>query len=104
MLYVLNAPVLTNYGNYRFRKIDVEEARMLLESGFVSAVGHEGTARVLSSIVDISIPQNRITIRMKPGDKAIVLWLLERPPEGEVLDSIELSCQPFKLGLLERIG
>lgn len=99
--YVLNVPVLTNYGTFRFRKVSVEEAKKELVGGFISAVGHEGTAKVLSELLGISIPYNRIEIKMKPGDRAVVFRLLKRLPEGTVLSKEELLQLPFELGVLE---
>lgn len=83
-------------------KISPEEARALLSDGFVSAVGHEGTARLMSGIIAVDIPYNRVPIYMLPGDKAVVLWLLDRPDEGYVYSAEELRDIPCELGLLER--
>ena len=101
MTYVLNVPVLTNYGTFRFRKVTVEEAKKVLAGGFISAVGHEGTAKVLSELLGIEIPYNRQEIHMKPGDRAVVFRLLRRLPEGVVLSREELLALPFELGVLE---
>lgn len=103
-MYILNAPVLTDYGIYSFKKLSIEEARKILkENEFVSAVGHEATARVLSSLLNVEIPTNRIEVRMKKGDRAIVFRLLRRVEEGAVLDEKTLLRIPFDLGLLERL-
>jgi len=101
--YILNSPVLTSYGRYSFYPLEVEEARQILSTQpFVSAVGHEGTAKVLSQLLGVSVPVNRIRIRMKKGDRAIVFRVLVRLPEGKVLSSEELSQIPYELGLLVR--
>ena len=99
--YILNVPVLTNYGTFRFRKVSVEEAKKVLADGFISAVGHEGTAKVLSELLKMEIPYNRVEIHMQPGDKAVVFRLLKRLPEGVVLSKEELLQLPFELGVLE---
>jgi hypothetical protein len=104
-VYILNSPILTSFGRYVYRPISVEEARsILLAEGFVSAVGHEGTANLLSNLLGVSIPANRIAITMKPGDKALVFQLLHRLPEGRVLSVEELKAVPYRLGLLEMLG
>lgn len=103
-VYVLNTPVLTSYGRYVFTKITPEEAKSVLTNGFISAVGHEGTAKVLSTILGIPVPTNRVAITMQPGDRAIVFRLLTRLPEGKVLSEEELKVLPYELGLLERVG
>ncbi|HMK60661.1 MAG TPA: YddF family protein [Dissulfurispiraceae bacterium] len=104
MIYTLNAPVLTSFGHYSFKKIGPDQARELLSDGFISAVGHKGTAEVMSEIIGIEIPFNRIPVQMRPGDQAVVLWLLERPQEGHVYSVEELDRVPCELGLLKRIS
>jgi hypothetical protein len=104
MIYILNSPILPNYGEYRFEKISVEEAKALLSGGFTSAVGHKGTAEVLSSILGVNIPENRVAISLEKGDIALVFRLLVRLPEGKVLSAEELKGLKFELGKLERIA
>ncbi len=104
MIYILNAPVITNFGSYSFKRISPNEAKTILANGFVSAVGHEGTARVISGIIRTEIPHNRVAVHMLPGDKAVVLWLLDRPEEGHVYSADELGKIPCELGLLERLS
>lgn len=104
MTYILNTPILTEFGSYEFRKIGVEEAARCLTSGHISAVGHQGTADVLSAILGIVIPVNRIAVKMAAGDKAIVFRVLTRLEEGKILTAEELRAVPFELGLLERVA
>ena len=103
-VYILNSPILTSYGRYVYRPIDIKEAKALLSDGFVSAIGHEATAQLLSRLLDVTIPANRVMVTMKPGDKALVFQLLVRLPEGKVLSEEELRAVPFRLGLLEMTG
>jgi hypothetical protein len=103
-LYVINTPVLTEYGLWEFSgPLTMNQARSILERGFVSAIGHEASATVLSQILNITIPVNRIHIKMKAGDEALILRLLQRLPEGKVLDENELKMLDFELGLLKRL-
>jgi len=105
VLYILNTPVLTSWGRYEFRPISIDEAREILASEpFVSAVGHEGTARVLTQLLGVEIPENRVRIEMRAGDRALVFRLLVRLPEGKVLGEEELKELPYELGLLEKTG
>jgi len=100
MLYILNSPVLTNFGIFTYKPISLSEAIEQLKQGFVSAVGHEATANFLTQITGIQIPVNRVQIQMKPGDRAIVFQVLTRLPEGKVLSFEELKAVPYRLGLL----
>ena len=102
--YVVNTPVLTDYGTWRFEgPIDTSQAKAVLDQGFTSAIGHEGSARFLSDLLDLELPVNRIRIKMEQGDRALVLRIKARLPEGVLLTKEEMHKLPFELGLLTRI-
>lgn len=105
MKYILNAPILTNYGTFNFRKVSVEEAKEFVNvnGDIISAVGHQGTAEILSEILEKKVECNRIQVSMEPGDQALVFRLLTRLPEGIVLSKEELESLKFELGVLERL-
>jgi hypothetical protein len=101
-LYIINAPILTEYGIWEFSgPLSIDEARTILAGNFVSAIGHEASAKLLSQILNMPIPVNRIQIKMQPGDAALILRLLQRLPEGKVLNESELKALDFELGLLK---
>ena len=94
MLYILNSATLPlkEGGKYviKARQITVEEASELLKSEqFISAVGHEATAKALSNIFGVEIQFNRIQITLQPGDKLLSIILKKRLPEGTVLKTVE---------------
>lgn len=101
--YLINAPILPNYGRYDFQPLPIEQAQALLVSGFVSAIGHDATAKLLTHILKQEILPNRIQISLEVGDVAIIFRLQTRLPEGKVLDEAELFAMPFELGLLTRL-
>jgi len=101
---LFNGPICTTTGLYRVTLLDVEEAKELIQTfGFVSAVGHHGSAEVLSRVLEAEVPMNRIEYSQKIGQKAIALKLKIRPPEGLILSASEMAQIGFELLLLERL-
>jgi hypothetical protein len=86
---------MTNYGLFRFNKIGVDDVKWMMESGYISAIGHEATAKLFSLVTGIDVQPNRLQVKMNVGDTAIVFWLNSRQPEGVVITDINT---------LERIG
>ncbi len=105
MIYILNAPVLTAYGEFRFAGPVVPEvARGRLGGGFVSAIGHGAAAAFLTALLHLDVPANRVSVTMQPGDAALVLRLGTRLPEGKVLTLGEMAEVNYELGWLERVA
>ena len=91
MIYVLNTLIIPvdfeikeKYEIY-LEKINIETAKKILSEGFTSAIGHESTARLLTKLLKIEIPFNRIAIKMREGDIGIHFFLKTRLPEGKIL-------------------
>ena len=110
MLYILNTLMVpVDFNKYpqvtvKMKIISTNEAKQLVSGqNFTSAVGHEGTAQLLSKLLGISIPFNRISIYLQPGDKAVHFFLKNRLPEGQVLNEEELRRLDFWLVLSEVI-
>lgn len=96
MIYLVNAFSISMISQFDkckvyVRKINRETAKDILQNNdFISAVGHEGTAKVLSSLLGIKVESNRKFIQLNHGDKAIVAQINARLPEGKVLSEEEL--------------
>lgn len=108
-LLLLNAPVLTAHGDFRFELISLESARDLVkeftQSGkpVESAIGHEATASILSDMLGIEVAANRIGICQQPGESAIVFKMRSRLSEGRILNRKEIENLGFEFGLLTRL-
>ena len=103
--YLVNSPVLTAYGEFRFEgPLTLDTARAIAAQGTQSAIGHRGTALFLTRLLRVDVPTRRESVHMQPGDEALVLRLLQRLPEGSVLDAPALARLPHEFGLLTRLS
>ena len=65
-----------------FREMQVDEVKKI---SLESAIGHADTAKVLSSILEMDIPTNRVTVQLKQNEKCIVAqYIGPRLPEGSL--------------------
>lgn len=102
--YLINTPVITEYGLWLFTgPLDTNKAQQQLKNGFVSAIGHQASADLLSDCLHMPVAMNRQRIAMQPGDQAVVLRLMERLGEGVLLDRQQLQQRDYQLGLLTRL-
>jgi hypothetical protein len=91
------------HGSYEYRKASLEEVKEVIkDKDFQSAIGHESTAQVISTLLEIDCPVNRIIYQQQPGEIAIVFKMNGRPPEGKILTIKEIQEIGFSWGFLER--
>lgn len=101
---IFNGTVATTNGLYSIEDTDVDTARKYVnENGFISAIGHEATANIMSELLEVHIPMNRIQFHQEVGQLAIVFKLNERPPEGEILNRDEVERVGYSLKIMERL-
>lgn len=101
---LFNGTIATTNGVYKVSDIDIDSAKKLIcKNGFISAIGHESTAEIISDLFGMDIPMNRIQFRQKVGQKAVVFKLNQRPPEGSVLSRDEIEKIGYSLKLMERL-
>ena len=101
---LLNTSILTNYGTYEYSPIELEETRKLLqETEFESAIGHQSTAEILSELLQIKVEVNRTEYRQSVDDIALIFKLRSRPPEGKILTSEEIEEIGYDFGILRRL-
>jgi len=103
-VYLLNTLIVpVDFSKYpkatvNLEKITIEEAKQILQNNeFISTIGHEATAKLLSQILNIPISVNRIAVFLEPGDVGIHFFLKSRLPEGKILTESELKQLDFWL-------
>lgn len=102
MRYLLNSPVLAEFGEYKYR--EPREGEVAEFATATSAVGHPGTAEVMSAVLGFQVEAQRLYVRLEPGDSALVFQVTERLPEGKVLSAKELREVKYRLGVMERLA
>lgn len=106
-LAILNTSIITADGNYTLKTITLEQALGLLkdnDSRVNSAVGHESTAQILTTLLGVEVPVNRQMYSQAPGETALVFKLNGRAPEGTVLSLREVEDIGYSLKALCRHG
>lgn len=104
MITILNTSIITSHGSYTYKACSLEQAKQLVAvaGGYQSAVGHETTAAVISTLLGVFVKMNRIQYQQQPGDTALVFKLKERAPEGKILTAEEIEEIGYEWGVLER--
>ena len=72
-------------------EVSDDNVKRIVASGFVSTIGHEATAKIVSSRLGISVQVNRVSVQLRPGDLLVVFQLLKRLDEGKVLTEDEMK-------------
>lgn len=76
---------LSDWGtSVTFTPLSLDEAKEILASGFTSAIGHEDTARVVSNLLGMDVPANRVSINLESDQDTLVIAQVMggRLPEG----------------------
>jgi Holliday junction resolvasome RuvABC ATP-dependent DNA helicase subunit len=92
-IYLANAfslSMVTPPTTIKVVEASAKDVKNVLKDGFVSAVGHEATAQVITSQLGVQVPVNRISIQLKDSDVLVVFQLLTRLPEGKILGVDEM--------------
>ncbi len=104
-LALLNTSILTNDGEYSLRTVTLEEARELAQAqsdNLDSAIGHESTAQIMTTLLGVNVAVNRQMFAQEVGQTALVFKLNGRPPEGKILTAEEIEKIGYKWQVLER--
>lgn len=104
-LAILNTSILTTTGRFELKDITLEEARnLVIENEILSAVGHQSTADILTTLLETEVPMNRIQFAQELNQKALVFKLNGRPEEGKILTTEEIEAIGYKFQLLTKIS
>ncbi len=106
MLYLMSTTVIPHGadGTWVMRTVSTEEAREITRDEHVSAVGHQSSADAMSAVLGITVAANRLTVKPEPGDEFLCLRMRRRPPEGVVLDRLQLEAIGYRWALLRYDG
>ena len=108
-LGILNTSIATENGSYELHPLTLDQARNIVtqamsKDGIDSAVGHQGSADILSLLLETEVKLNRQQFSQQQTQGAIVLKLKGRLAEGVVLESIEqIEAVGYELKLLVRL-
>lgn len=74
---------LQRTSNVQVTPMTLDEVRQILKEGFISAVGHQDTSAVLSDMLGLDVPCDRINVHLTPDDVLVVAQITGgRLPEG----------------------
>lgn len=67
-----------------FTLLSLDDAKEILSNGFTSAIGHADTAQVVSGLLGMDVPANRISISLESGKDTLIIAQIMggRLPEG----------------------
>jgi len=113
-LVFLNTSIITSPGGYTFSEsIPLSDARLLVRwfledwncnvgDGIESAIGHQATAELLTTLLGAKIEFNRQKFEQRVNQLTLVLKLNDRVPEGVVLSLGDIEKIGYKFHLLLR--
>lgn len=103
-LALLNTSIVTSNGVFELKDITLEEARKLAsENELLSAIGHQSTAEIMTTLLNVQVEVNRIQFTQETNQQALVFKLNGRPAEGKILSAEEIEEIGYKFQLLTKI-
>lgn len=98
---LLNTTICTGgAGNYRLSSITLDDAKALINEGvqqdngdcITSYIGHESTAQIMGTLLEVPVAMNRAQFRHDAGTVALCFKLNGRPEEGKILTADEIEA------------
>ena len=101
---LLNTSIATADGTYKLKTITIDQAKGLIANReIISAIGYASTAQILSDLLGIDVPVNRIQFEQQEEQTALVFKLQCRPQEGKILSREEIEAIGYKFQILKRV-
>ncbi len=107
MLYLFNTTVIPQgaFGAWEISPVSLPDAQAIIRREcWISAIGHASTAEVMSSLLETDVQMNRIQVRPAPGDQFLCFRLLQRAPEGAILNREEIEAIGYEWALMRYVG
>lgn len=103
-LCLMNTTIITNNnGKYEVEEISLNDVKKLIaEHDFISAIGHQATANVLTTMLGVNVELNRVEFSQKINQICICLKLKRRLEEGKVLNVQEIEQIGYSLVKMTR--
>lgn len=103
MITLLNTSILTVFGKYEYVPATLCDVQSFVRgSDFQSAIGHQATADILTELLGVPVPVNRINYTQEVHDIAVVFKLRGRAPEGVIFDRAQVEEIGYDFGFLTR--
>jgi hypothetical protein len=105
-IYLLNTTVIPNDcdGIWESKRITQSEAELYAYKSFISAIGHDSTAEIMSTLLKVNVPVNRISITPEPGDRCLCFKLAKPAPEGLILGRKQIEELGYHWALMTYHG
>ena len=103
---ILNVPILTREGKFFYETISLEEAQNIWKNADrkISAIGHEATASILTTLMGEEVAVNRIDYEQADDEVCLIFKLKKRIPEGTILTDVkQIEEIGYDFGLLKLI-
>lgn len=105
-VFLFNCRIITGLGLFKAEECSVETAKGLVhdpKNKVISSVGHIGTAKKLTRVLDFPVEVDRRNDCLEVGDVAIVLSMKERIAPGVELDEETLDKIGYDICLMRKL-
>ena len=100
---LLNTTIATTDGTFEVKTISLDQAQQLVQGVEIdSAIGHESTAQVMTSLLGVPVAVNRQQFAQQLNQVALVFKLKGRAPEGVILNSAEIEAIGYEFKAMTR--